>query len=236
MQSRLFKAGWKLLDVLFPPNCAGCGTWGERYCPTCFKETSLISNPICQICGDKLLRPEEVICVRCRSGEFAFTAIRSWAEFVEPLQSAIHKLKYRRDRGLGEVLAEPLVDLIKKVHWQIDLIVPVPLDMVRRKERGYNQAVLLARPLSWRTGTPYSDQALFRDKITKQQVGLSISERAENMAGAFRAIDMWVSEKSILVVDDVITTGSTINACAHALIAAGARQVFGLTLARSPHA
>lgn len=236
MQSRLYQAGWKLLDVLFPPSCAGCGSWGERYCPTCFEETKLISNPICQICGDKLHHPDDVVCARCRNEKVAFSAIRSWAEFVEPLQSAIHKLKYRQDRGLGEILAEPLVDLVKKYRWGIDLIIPVPLDAIRRNERGYNQAALLARPISWRTGIPYSDQALFRDKITRQQVGLSMSERAENMAGAFRAIDRWAKEKTILVIDDVITTGSTINACAHALIAAGARRVYGMTLARSQHA
>jgi competence protein ComFC len=235
MQSRLYKAGWKLLDVLFPPSCAGCGSWGERYCPTCFEKTNLISNPICQICGDPLQHADDVICDRCRDQEVAFTAIRSWAAFVEPLQTAIHKLKYRQDRGLGEVLAEPLVDLLKKYHWEINLIIPVPLDVIRQKERGYNQAALLARPISWKTGIPYTSQALLRKKITRQQVGLSVSERAENMAGAFSANEMRVSEKNVLVIDDVITTGSTINACAHALINSGARKVFGITLARSSH-
>lgn len=235
MQSRLYKAGWKLLDVLFPPSCAGCGSWGERYCPACFKNTKLIADPICQICGEPLPHPGEIICARCRSQQVAFTAIRSWAIFSEPLQTAIHKLKYRQDRGLGIVLAQPLIDLLRKYHWKIDLIIPVPLDTVRRKERGYNQAALLARPISWQTGIPYSIQTLFRERITKQQVGLSLSERAENMAGAFRADRLWAAGKKILVIDDVITTGSTINACAGALIKAGASQVYGMTLARSRH-
>jgi ComF family protein len=165
----------------------------------------------------------------------AFTAIRSWAIFSEPLQTAIHKLKYRQDRGLGIVLAQPLIDLLRKYHWKIDLIIPVPLDTARRKERGYNQSALLARPISWQTGIPYSNQTLFRERITKQQVGLSIFERAENMAGAFRADRYWAAGKNILVIDDVITTGSTINACAGALIKAGAIQVYGMTLARSKH-
>ena len=235
MQSRLYNAGWKLLDVLFPPKCAGCGSWGERYCPACFGKTRLITRPFWQICGEPLPHSQEIICARCRGQQVAFAAIRSWAVFSEPLQSAIHKLKYRQDRGLGMVLAQPLIELQRRYHWKIDLIIPVPLDKVRRKERGYNQAALLARPISWQNGVPYTDHALFRDKITKQQVGLSASERRENMSGAFRADEKWVAGKKILVIDDVITTGSTINACAAALINAGADQVYAITLARSSH-
>ena len=235
MQSRLYKAGWKLLDVLFPPRCAGCGSWGNRFCPVCFQESQIIKEPICQICGDLLYWQDEGICARCRSQEVAFTAIRSWAVFAEPLQTAIHKLKYRQDRGLGEILAEPLIALLDKYHWKVDLIVPVPLDRIKRKERGYNQAALLAKPISWETGIPYSEGVLAREKITSQQVGLSLSEREMNMAGAFKADRTLAAGKAFLVIDDVVTTGSTINACAKALISAGASKVFGLTVARSAH-
>ncbi len=233
MQSRFYHAGWKLLDLLFPPSCAGCGSWGDRYCPTCFEKTKQILKPICQICGDALFQAKDVVCGRCRNQAVAFTAIRSWAEYSEPLQGAIHRLKYRNDRGLAEVLSQPMVDLLERYHWLIDLILPVPLDEARRKERGYNQAALLARPISWRTGIPLSESSLFRSRLTRPQVGLSISDRTENMAGAFKAESKSIVEKNLLIVDDVITTGATINACAEALIRAGAAQVFGLTLARS---
>ena len=235
MQSRLYKTGWKVLDLLFPPKCAGCGKWGERYCAACLKKSVLIPAPICQICGDPLPDGGEVICVRCRTQQVAYTAVRSWAVFEEPLQSAIHQLKYRQDRGLGEVLALPMIDIIKKYMWDIDLVIPVPLDDARRKERGYNQAALLARPISWETGIPYKKGILNRIKVTRQQVGLNITERRENMSGAFQADRDQVSGKRMLVVDDVITTGATLNACAHALISAGAERVFGLTLARSSY-
>lgn len=235
MQSRLYHAGWKFLDVLFPPKCAGCGKWGDRYCPTCFEKTTLIQYPICQICGDSLRDKHGVICIRCRNQPVAFAAIRSWGNFSDPLQGAIHNLKYRQDRGLGEVLAQPLIALLNRYGWKIDSIIPVPLDSARHKERGYNQAALIARPISWSTEIPYSEECLVRDRITQQQVGLSISERQENMAGAFKADSNLVAGKNLLVVDDVITTGSTINACAFALINAGATKVYGLTLARSSH-
>ena len=235
MQSRLYKAGWKLLDLLFPPKCAGCGKWGERYCSACFNESVLIPAPICQICGDPLPESGEVICARCRTQQVAYTAVRSWAVFKEPLQNAIHQLKYRQDRGLGEVLAQPMIKILKKYMWDIDLVIPVPLDAARRKERGYNQAALLARPISWETGIPYRAGVMTRIKITQQQVGLNITERCENMAGAFEADRDQVSGKRVLVIDDVITTGATLNACAHALIGAGAERVFGLTLARSSY-
>jgi len=235
MQSRLHKLGWKIIDVLFPPRCAGCGSWGDRYCPTCFENTQLITGPICQICGDLLYHSGEVICPRCREQRVAYTAVRSWGVFAEPLQSAIHQLKYYQDRGLGEILAQPLVKLLERYQWKIDLIVPVPLDETRRRQRGYNQAELLAKPISWQASLPYSRQALVREKITRQQVGLSLSEREENMADAFWGNRKLAAGKTILVIDDVVTTGATLNACAQALIDGGAAKVFGLTLARSSH-
>ena len=235
MQSRLYRTGWKLLDLLFPPQCAGCGSWGKRYCPECFSRTQLIQNPICQICGDPLEPSENVICGRCRTGPVSFTAVRSWGVFADPLQSAIHNLKYRQNRGLGEVLAQPLVGLLNRYRWGIDLIIPVPLDKERRRQRGYNQAALLARPIAWETGIRYAPEGLMRVRTTRAQVGLSMSERVENMAGAFKAKSDVVSGRNIWVIDDVITTGSTINACANALINSGAEQVYGMTLARSAH-
>jgi competence protein ComFC len=227
MRSRIYRAGWKLLDLLFPPSCAGCGAWGEKYCPACRERTLLIENPICQICGDPLENGQQVICSRCRNSESAFSAVRSWAYFQDPLQSAIHKLKYRGDIGLGAVLAAPLRSMLEQYGWQVDLVVPVPLGPVRLRQRGYNQAALLARPLCWETGLDYLPNAVSRVRETRQQVGLSREERAVNMTGAFLAQEKAVADRSVLLIDDVITTGSTLNACAQSLMKAGAKAVFG---------
>lgn len=235
MRSRIYRVGWKLLDLLFPPMCAGCGAWGEKYCRTCFEETLLVKKPICQICGDSLEKGQPVICDRCQSTEVAFMAVRSWAYYEDPLLSAIHKLKYRGDIGLGSILARPLTDLLLSHRWQVDAVVPVPLDSTRQRQRGYNQSALLARPISWEASLEYLPDAVCRTRETRQQVGLSREDRVANMAGAFAADQKRVTGRSVLLIDDVITTGSTMNACAQSLMNAGAKSVFGLTLARSAH-
>jgi len=109
----------------------------------------------------------------------------------------------------------------------------VPLSKQRLKERGYNQAAMLAKPLALGLGVPFQPKALQRRRNTRSQVGLSRKERRRNVAGAFWASPDWISGKAVVVVDDVATSGSTLDACAEALWRAGASNVFGLTLARA---
>jgi len=233
LQSRFFRAGWKILDILFPPCCAGCGEWGERYCHTCLKSTRTINSNICKICGEPMNRAASSVCERCKTSDIFFSATSSWALFEDPLKRAIHNLKYKRNIGLGEVFAEPLTKLFFGCDWHVDLITAVPLDRDRRRERGFNQSIMLARPISWLTKIPLKENAIARSRITRSQVGLSREERKKNMSDAFKGAPEIVSGKIILIIDDVITTGSTINACSKAMIESGAERVFGLTLARS---
>jgi len=117
--------------------------------------------------------------------------------------------------------------------WKVDLVVPVPISLSRRSERGYNQAALLARPITLCFGLEYRPQALEKSRETRSQVGLSLEERQTNVHGAFFAEHRIVEGKNILVVDDVTTSGATLNACAQALRLAGAKEVYCLTLARA---
>ncbi|MGD0750886.1 MAG: phosphoribosyltransferase family protein [Anaerolineales bacterium] len=118
----------------------------------------------------------------------------------------------------------------------MNLVVPVPLGKQRMKERGYNQVGLLAMPLAAIQGWRYSPQVLVRMRETRSQVGLSPMERKENISGAFRAVPVLAAGKVILLVDDVVTTGATLGACSEALIKAGAKHIYALTLARAlPH-
>lgn len=235
MESRFKDLGWKILDLLFPPSCAGCGKWGSRYCAECITKTNLIQTPICKTCGEPVSDIADSICGNCIDDDIYFEAVRSWARFEPPLQNAIHRLKYKNDIGLAEVLVEHLYPILVNMDWEIDLVVPVPLDQDRLKARGYNQSSLLGKSLAKKVKITFSDKAIQRKKITRTQIGLTKEERKDNVRDAFQVYLPVVTGKNILVVDDVITTGATLNACSKELRIAGANVVFGLTVARSLH-
>jgi competence protein ComFC len=177
----------------------------------------------------------EKTCENCISTPRPYVALRSWAVYTGPLRQAILRLKYHRDIAMGEILARPLVTSLEKLNWPVDLVVPVPASLARLKERGYNQVSLLARPVGLGLNIPYRSQALRKVRETRSQVGLTAEERRKNVKDVFRAEQRTVKGRTILVVDDITTTGSTVEECAKALCRAGARQVYGLTLARSTY-
>ena len=142
-------------------------------------------------------------------------------------------MKYRRNIGFGEAIAIQMADYVRSLGWPIDMLIPVPLGNKRLKERGYNQVALVARPLAYQLGLRYEPGALVKARETRSQVGLSISQRSENVQDAYQADSQFVKGKSILIMDDVATTGSTISACTAALLSAGAREVYVLTIARA---
>jgi len=145
-------------------------------------------------------------------------------------------MKYRRNIGFGESLAMQMADFVRSLQWRIDVMIPVPLGKKRLKERGYNQVGLVARPLAYELGLRYEPDALWKTRETRSQVGLTVSQRSENVHEAYQADSKAVRNKSVLIMDDVATTGSTISACTAALLSAGAQEVYVLTIARAlPH-
>jgi ComF family protein len=226
-----YKILWTGLDWLYPPNCGGCGRLGVRWCDECAQQTREIPSPICPICGNP--NTNEEICPRCREYKPDYAALGSWAVFGGAIRNAIHQLKYRRGIGLGKALACPMVLSLMKLNWSLDIITSIPLGLARLAERGYNQATLLARPIALYLKVPFSPYVLARIRETRSQVGLSLTARQENMAGAFLAKSELVRGKSVLVIDDVATSGATFLACANALLEAGASTVYGYTLARA---
>jgi ComF family protein len=159
--------------------------------------------------------------------------MRSWAVFDSPIQNALHTIKYRRNIGLADVLALQMVDFVRSLNWNLNMIIPAPLGKKRRKERGYNQVDLVARPLAYELGLDYKPAALRKIRETRSQVGLTISQRQENVSQAYQANPSVVKRKTVLLMDDVATTGSTIAACADALILSGAQDVYVITIARA---
>ena len=228
----LYQSLWQALDWLFPPTCGGCSQTGVTWCAACQNQVVRIAQPVCPRCGDP--RPEnDGPCPDCLAHPPEYEQLRSFAVFQGPLREALHRRPYHGDIGLGRPLSKHLIEYYNDLKWDIDLVAPVPLSKKRMRERGYNQSGALGRPLAYAIQKPFETGALQRTRNTQSQVGLSAANRQKNVEDAFSAKREKVQGKVILVIDDVSTTGSTINACARALRLAGASAVYGLTLARS---
>ncbi len=187
-------------------------------------------GPLCPRCGAS--RPAQGGCPDCRGREFPLIA-RSFARYQGPLCRAILQLKYRPNRQLAAVMAGWLAELHRRQAWQATLVVPVPLGRRRQHQRGYNQASLIASALAELLGLPMEEGGLRRVRETPSQVGLDPVGRLQNVKGAFEADPAVVHNQSLLLVDDLYTTGATLAACAQAARRAGARAVFALTVARA---
>lgn len=234
----------RLLDFLLPASCSYCRSpLGDSpvpfLCVPCWADFSLIRTPVCPRCGrpfdspDALTFSPEHVCGPCRKDPPNFDQALSVGHFEGPLREAIHQFKYRPCRSLARPLAAWLSENIRLVA-QIDLVVPVPLHKKRLRQRGFNQALLLSHRLSTAFAIPLSVDNLVRVRSTRPQVELSGEERKQNVAGAFALRRPHeVEDKSVLLVDDVFTTGATMNECAAVLKDGGAAWITALSLARA---
>jgi len=198
----------------------------------CQRRIQVLDGIVCEVCG----LPQEVggVCATCCEDKPFFRALRAWSIFEDPLRHALHKLRYYRNFSMGAALALQMAGFVQALNWNPDVLTPIPLGQQRMKERGYNQAAMIAKPLAETLGVEYAPNALKRCKETRSQVGLSKKERQKNVLGVFQAAG--VGGKTILVLDDVSTTGSTLSSAAQALRSAGAKDVYALTVARAlPH-
>lgn len=216
-----------LLNLVFPPRCLGCRTLGTFLCPACAAGVSRLVDPFCPTCGLSV-DPAHPQC-RCRAPALSFVVAAG--EFDGPLRQAIRALKYQGQRAgapaLAGLLAPHLAGILEPDH----LLVPVPLHPRRLRQRGYNQSALLARALTSDRAAPPDERALRRIRQTTPQVELRGEQRARNMAGAFTGDSSRCGGRTIVLVDDVCTTGATLRAAAGAATAAGARRVYAAVLA-----
>jgi ComF family protein len=173
------------------------------------------------------------LCARCQTSPLKIERIRSAVYFEGVLRQAMHHLKYRRRTTLAEPLGGLMVAYWMQHPSPVDVVVPVPLHAARLRERGYNQAALLGCELARRTGLAVDEQTLVRQRATAPQVDLNAEQRKENVHDAFCCSSNALAGKRVLLIDDVCTTGATLEACAVALHEGGARSVQALMLARA---
>lgn len=241
--------GDKILDLVFPPRCAGCGTWNQSiFCRQCDRKLKRVATPICFCCGAPFDQSAQVLpdslCSDCRDNRYHDAPVldhrRALFEYSGPMRKAIHALKYQNKTALAIPLAAWLAEYSANSSSglslaEIEIIVPIPLHPVRQWRRGYNQSTLLAQELSKLTQIPVAP-ILKRVRHTIPQVELHANERSQNIKGAFAINEnAWLEysgAQNILLLDDVATTGATLDECARVLKKRGAAKVCALTLAR----
>lgn len=235
-----------VISILFPAPCNICGEVLATasllpICESCFASLEPLQGPFCEHCGRPF--PSEVAldarvpqCFACRRELYAFDAARSYGAYTDHMVRAIGLLKYEKLARLGSWFANKLNTLIEAhpTLRDVDVIVPVPLHPARRRERGYNQAELIAKPLARLLKLPLGAYLLVRTKPRPERLLLSRRERWLTVRGAYEIRKgTRIDNLRVLLIDDVFTTGATLDACAQALRKAGAKSVVGLTVARA---
>ncbi len=227
-----------ILDLIFPRQCLGCGEEGVDLCSCCFDKIDINNKDYCALCHQELFLSK--VCPNCKK-ESSLLNIWVAADYNnEILQDLIHNLKYKHIENLSIVLADLIIKYLQKkdifstlqINNQNTCLVAVPLHKKRYLERGFNQSYLLAERLGHFYNIEVKD--LLKRKInTVSQVNLNRQERKNNISNAFALNDVEIfANKKIILIDDVITTGSTLNECARVLAEKGFRDIYALVIAQ----
>lgn len=225
-----------LMEWLYPKRCIGCyGLLEDEEadcCQLCYNEFKIITKGYCEKCG-KLHEREEAICFDCRKVSHSFEAGRGVFVYEGLIKKSLFGLKFFKHTWLGYGFGRILAGYYRQENlWNVDLIVPVPLHLFRFMERGYNQAEIIAKNLGQDLKIPCNSRILSRAKVTRPQKDLTDDERFHNLKLAFKVKNREeIVGKKILLIDDIYTTGATIDSCAKALLDEGASKVYFLTLA-----
>lgn len=238
-----FKYKWKvakewMLNLVFPKHmkCLVCGrdlkeTSEVEFCEECLRGMETIGDKCCEKCGSKLIA-EEKFCLNCQAKERYFDIARSCFVFDDSVRHLIHQLKFGNKPYIARAFAPMLRDKLVNLNWDYDVIIPVPLFPKHKKERGYNQSEMLARELLKYVDKPINTTSLIKIKDTSKQLTLGYSDRLSNLDGAFEVMDKSsIKGKNILLIDDVMTTGATANACSETLRKAKVNSIKVLTVA-----
>ena len=223
-----------LADFVFPPICYGCDSEVESglVCEACRLDLFTHELAVCPRCGRPCTRTAET-CGQCKE-EFSLSRVRALGLYAPPFDKLIQAFKYSGKTKVGELLGQALAALVRQdeVLSAADEVCPIPLHPARMRERGFNQSLLLAAAISMSTGIPLADCLVRRKNTSTQTMKTSPAARQKNLAGAFRLRpDAGVGGKTVLLVDDVMTTGATLDQAAQALLKGGATNVLGVVIA-----
>ena len=223
-------AGRSLLDALYPLECVGCGDSGKAICDRCAANLSALKPPYCRTCA---VPGNFARCQTCAESVRQFDGIRAPYRYAGTMRQAILALKYGGIKASAPQLGDLLADYLDDNPLPGEVVTAVPMHARRLRERGYNQADLLARRVAARCNLQYDAELLFRTRQVEPQAGIgSAAQRAVNVADSIAvSTDHDVAGAGVILIDDVATTGSTLETCASALKRAGAASVWGLTLA-----
>lgn len=221
-----------IFDWLYPRRCPVCEDIvmpkGELVCDECRSRIPYIHSPRCCRCGKELADERQEFCYDCTRKTFYYECGAAPLRYNAVMRRAMEGLKYRNKREYADFFAEEILraygNMLKS--WQPDMLIPVPIHSARRRSRGYNQAELLAEPFGERLGVPVRNDILIRSRSTGPQNKLNDKERRKNVEEAFQIKENGVQLKRVILVDDIYTTGSTVNACAKVLKEAGAGTVY----------
>jgi ComF family protein len=230
-----------LLDILFPEHCLGCGVWlaGRQplaFCHICMADVLYLESPLCICCGKPFDKAagDNHYCGRCLTKPYHYKQARAAVKYLAPVAKAVREFKYgAKTYGLSTFANLMHKYLQRHPLPEVDIIIPVPLHKKRLRQRGFNQALLLARKFFQQDQRKIEPLVLKRHVWTQPQTGLNRTARKRNVKNAFAVSQPdKIKDKKVLLVDDVYTTGATVNECARTLNRNGAKEVYVVTLAR----
>lgn len=225
-----------LKGIIFPRRCPICDKVlefnGKLICSKCREKLTYIEEPRCKKCGKQLIKMEDEYCYDCKIRKHLYKEGAVPFMHIGDIKKSIYKIKYCNKREYIDFYAGELIKLYKDIikEWDCDALVPVPLHKSRRLKRGYNQAKLIAERCSDGLGIPVRDDVIIRCRKTKPQKELNDSERKKNLEKAFKIRRNVVKLTKVILVDDIYTTGSTIDACTDILLKAGVDEVYYIAL------
>lgn len=233
---RLRPAGGLLLDILYPPRCPVCEAVllpsQKLVCSRCRDSLPFVTEPFCMRCGKPLLHHEDQLCADCEMRPHLFDEGRAVFMYEKGIRLSVNRLKFNNRREYVPFFGQCLYQLFLEMEpfWMAQCLVPVPMHPKKKAARGFDQAQLLARELSLLCRLPSKERLLVRTRFTQSSKKLSRAERRKNLRGVFDVRPEADLPSSVILIDDIYTTGATMDEAAHALRKAGVSRIFFLTL------